>query len=86
MSTAPEMTLAVNRMKRAQGQLAGVLRMIDEGRDLPDVVNQLKAVSRALERAGLAMVAGEMRCRLGDGGVPESADLDELEKLLLSLA
>ena len=42
---------------RAQGQLAGVLRMIEEGRDCEDVVTQLAAVYRALDRAGFAIVA-----------------------------
>ena len=45
----------VNRVKRAQGQLAGVLRMIEEDRALDDVLNQLKAVTRALERADGAL-------------------------------
>lgn len=34
----------VNRVKRAQGQLAGVLRMIEEDRALDDVLNQLKGL------------------------------------------
>ena len=42
----------VNRIKRAQGQLAGVLRLLEEGRDCEDVVTQLAAVSKALDRAG----------------------------------
>ncbi len=41
-----------NRLRRAQGQLAGVISMIDEGRDCKDVVTRLAAVSRALDRAG----------------------------------
>jgi len=46
-----------NRLKRAQGQLAAVIRMLDEGQDCEDVVTQLAAVSRALDRAGFAIVA-----------------------------
>ncbi len=40
-----EMTPVINRIKRAQGQLAGVLRLLEEGRDCEDVVTQLAAVS-----------------------------------------
>ena len=42
----------LNRLRRAQGQLAGVIAMIEDGRDCQDVVTQLAAVSRALDRAG----------------------------------
>ena len=44
----------LNRLRRAQGQLAGVISMIEQGRDCKDVVTQLAAVSRALDRAGIA--------------------------------
>jgi DNA-binding FrmR family transcriptional regulator len=75
----------VNRIKRAQGQLSGVLRMLEEGRDLQEVVNQLKAVSRALDRAGFAIIAGELREAASRGAVTDD-DLDHLERVFLSLA
>ncbi len=37
----------LNRLRRAQGQISGVIRMIEEGRDCEDVVPQLAAASRA---------------------------------------
>ena len=51
------MTPVINRIKRAQGQLGGVLSLLEEGRDCEDVVTQLAAVSKALDRAGFAIVA-----------------------------
>jgi DNA-binding FrmR family transcriptional regulator len=83
--TSSGTTQVVNRIKRAQGQLSGVLRMLEEGRDLPEVVNQLKAVSRALDRAGFAMIAAELRESARAGAVSEE-DLDHLERVFLSLA
>ena len=83
--TSTATTQVVNRIKRAQGQLTGVLKMIDEGRDLQEVVNQLKAVSRALDRAGFAIVAGELRETANQGEVSDD-DLDRLERFFLSLA
>lgn len=75
-----------NRLKRAQGQLAAVLRMLEEGQDCEDVVTQLAAVSRALDRAGFVIVAeGLKQCLSGEGGV-DSVDLKKMEKLFLSLA
>jgi DNA-binding FrmR family transcriptional regulator len=78
-------TQVVNRIKRAQGQLSGVLRMLEEGRELQEIVNQLKAVSRALDRAGFAIIAAELREATLNGPVTEE-DLDQLEKVFLSLA
>ena len=78
----------LNRLRRAQGQLAGVISMIEQGRDCKDVVTQLAAVSKALDRAGFKIVATGMReCVTGttaDGAPPMTED--ELERLFLGLA
>jgi len=81
-----EMAPVINRIKRAQGQLAGVLRMMEEGRDCEDVVTQLAAVSRALDRAGFAIVATGLQHCLTDGKGTDSGDVKKMEKLFLSLA
>lgn len=84
-----EMTTVGNRLKRAQGQLAAVIRMLEEGRDCEDVVTQLSAVSRALDRAGFAVIASGMRQCLTTPTAPgeePTLDVARLEKLFLSLA
>ncbi len=53
-----EMQAVVKRLRRAQGQIGGILKMIEEGRDCQDIVTQLAAVSKALDRAGFAVIAG----------------------------
>ncbi|MBB1032580.1 metal-sensitive transcriptional regulator [Dietzia sp. SLG310A2-38A2] len=79
-----ELTPALNRLKRAQGQLGAVVRMIEEDRDCKDIVTQLSAVSKALDRAGFAIIAsGLEHCLTNPGDAPERQDL---EKLFLSLA
>ena len=81
-----EMGAAVNRLRRAHGQLGGVLRMIEEGRDCEDIVTQLAAASRALDRAGFAIIAtGLKQCLAQSDGV-ETADSKTMERLFLSLA
>ncbi|MER7044086.1 MULTISPECIES: metal-sensitive transcriptional regulator [Streptomyces] len=78
----------LNRLRRAQGQLAGVIAMVEEGRDCRDVVTQLAAVSRALDRAGFKIIASRMReCMTAreDGGEPKLSE-EQLEKLFLTLA
>ncbi|AWN30518.1 MULTISPECIES: metal-sensitive transcriptional regulator [unclassified Streptomyces] len=87
-----ELRAVLNRLRRAQGQISGVIRMIEEGRDCEEVVTQLAAASRALDRAGFAIIAtGLQRC-LTDIENGRKADEDReqmrarLEKLFLSLA
>ncbi|MFD6452209.1 MULTISPECIES: metal-sensitive transcriptional regulator [unclassified Nocardia] len=77
----------LNRLRRAHGQLAGVITMIEQGRDCKDVVTQLAAVSRALDRAGFKILATGLRECLDES--KESGDpltVAELEKLFLALA
>ncbi|MFJ5860814.1 metal-sensitive transcriptional regulator [Pseudarthrobacter sp. NPDC092439] len=79
-----ELTPVINRLKRAQGQLAAVTRMLEEGRDCKDVVTQLAAVSKALDRAGFAIIAtGLEQCIVQQDATMDKKDL---EKLFLSLA
>ncbi|MGW0038278.1 metal-sensitive transcriptional regulator [Gordonia sp. NPDC003376] len=80
-------TVVLNRLRRAHGQLAGVISMIEAGRDCKDVVTQLAAVSKALDRAGFKIVATGLReCLAGDDASKEPMTQDELEKLFLALA
>lgn len=75
----------LNRLRRAHGQLAGVIAMVESGRDCTEVVTQLAAVSRALDRAGFKIVASGMRQCLASGGDALLAE-EQLERLFLSLA
>jgi len=81
-----EMGAVVNRLRRAQGQIGGVVSMIVEGRDCKDVITQFAAVNRALDRAGFAIVAIGLKQCLRESGGQESVDLKAMEKLFLSLA
>ena len=75
----------LNRLRRAQGQLEGVIRAVEAGQPCDEVLTQLSAVLHAVERAGFKVVAEAMRdCVSGEpGGGP---DLDELERLFLRIA
>ena len=87
-----ELKAVLNRLRRAQGQIAGVIRMIEEGRDCEDVITQLAAASRALDRAGFAIIATGLHQCLTDveSGRRNGEDVEQmrarLEKLFLSLA
>ncbi|KZE92935.1 MULTISPECIES: metal-sensitive transcriptional regulator [unclassified Agromyces] len=78
-----------NRLKRARGQLNAVIEAVESGADCRTVVNQLAAVSSALDRAGFAVISTAMRdCATDPEGAGEGdrLDFDELEKLFLSLS
>lgn len=75
----------VLRLKRARGQLDGVINMIDEDRTCADIVTQLAAVSKALDRVGFKIVASGLQ-QCWEFGDDAPMTRDELEKLFLSLA
>ncbi|MHA6632033.1 metal-sensitive transcriptional regulator [Pseudonocardia sichuanensis] len=77
----------LGRLRRVQGQIGGIVRMIEEGRDCSDVVTQLAAASRALDRAGFKIIATGMRqCMVQDDTGTRRVNEEELERLFLSLA
>ncbi len=80
-----QMVAVVKRLKRAQGQIGGIIKMIEDGRDCQDIVTQMAAVSKALDRAGFAVIALGLKQCITD---PEAhaMDLESMEKLFLSLA
>ncbi len=80
-----EMEAVLKRLKRAQGQLGGIIRMIEDGRECEDIVTQIAAVAKAIDRAGFATIAIGLRQCMED---PEAGDMDtaKMEKLFLSLA
>ena len=80
-----EMQAVTKRLRRAQGQIGGILKMIEEGRDCQDIVTQLAAVSKALDRAGFAVIAlGLRQCIVSPE--TQTMDVESMEKLFLSLA
>src|SRR5262245_4725264 len=52
-----ELADVIRRLRRAQGQIGGVIRMIEEGQECSDVLMQLAAAARALDRAGFKIIA-----------------------------
>jgi DNA-binding FrmR family transcriptional regulator len=75
------------RLSRAEGQLRGVQRLIDEGADCKAVINQLAAAQAALHRVGTRLMSAGIRHCLTD---PQSAEADgmtaeDMEDLFLTL-
>jgi DNA-binding FrmR family transcriptional regulator len=76
------------RLHRVGGQLAGIERMLDDGRECKDVVTQISAATRALEQAGFKLVAAGLTYCLAHPEEAEAAGypLDVVEKMFLKLA
>ncbi len=76
------------RLRRARGQIDGVLAMIEEGRDCTDIVTQLSAASKAVDRAAFVIVSCGLTACIEAESRGEEPPLDRarLEKLFLSLA
>ena len=82
-----------NRLKRARGQLDALITAFESGATCRDVVTQLAAVSKALDRAGFLIVSTAMQDCLReptgdqnpDAADPKDMDIEELEKLFMML-
>lgn len=75
-----------NRLRRAHGQLAAVITALDEDAHCRDIVQQLAAVSKALDRAGFLVISNALQQCLTEPEAEGVAKPEELEKLFLSLA
>lgn len=80
-----DMQAVLKRLKRAQGQIGGIVKMIEDGRECQDIVTQLAAVSKALDRAGFSVIALGLRECVANPDRPD-ANLEQMERLFLSLA
>ena len=74
------------RVKRAQGQLGAVARMLEEGRNCEDVVTQLAAINKAVTTAGFTLISASLKECIEDNKNNSQAVTEKLQKLFLSLA
>jgi DNA-binding FrmR family transcriptional regulator len=74
------------RMKRANGQMTAVIRMLEEGRACDEVVTQMAAVSKAINTAAFTLISASLKECLIDGKRNSKDVTDQLQKLFLSLA
>jgi DNA-binding FrmR family transcriptional regulator len=79
-----DVSSVITRLKRANGHLASVIRMLEEGSDCEAALTQLAAVNKAINRGGYALVATGLEQCIREGG--DQIDMAKMEKLFLSLA
>ncbi|MFZ2990341.1 metal-sensing transcriptional repressor [Ideonella sp.] len=79
----------LNRLKRAEGQLRGIQRMVEEGQRCQDIASQMAAVRKALDstyvRMTVCFMEQELGARFGDDPAQReglSEVLSEVQNLL----
>lgn len=83
MEYSPEVK---NRMKRLEGQVRGVLRMMEEEKDCKEIITQMTAIRSALDRATATVVAKNLEtCLRNETKTDEERDevIDEAIQLLV---
>lgn len=82
----PSHKLEITRLKRLQGQVSGILRMVEEERYCVDILTQIRAVQAALRRVELNILERHVHHCVQDaartGDAEAEAKLDELFGLL----
>jgi DNA-binding FrmR family transcriptional regulator len=74
----------IPRLRRIEGQVAGIIRMIEDGRECTDIVTQVAAASKALDKVGFKLLAANLaRCIVDNNEIDDTASL---EKLFMTLA
>ncbi len=85
--TEAERKKFVSRLARVEGQLRGVQRMIESGKDCELVAQQLAAARGALNKAFYELIACAFRTRLGSGCTPQMKEqLSDMASLLAKYA
>jgi len=78
----PSQKAMLNRLKRVEGQLRGIQRMIIEEKPCQEILLQLSAARKAMQNACIEILKGYVKKCLAETGSP---DMEELEKLIATL-
>ena len=76
------------RLKRVEGQIRGLQRLIDEDKDCTEVVYQLSAARKALDKVGFIILTHKMQDCLKEkaGSADSEKAMEEAMKLFLTLS
>lgn len=86
LSDQEQIAAIAKRIKRAQGQLGAVARMLEEGRSCDEIVIQMSAVSKAVNTAAFTLISSSLKECIMDDKSNSEAVTAQLQKIFLSLA
>ncbi len=75
----------LTRLRRIEGQVRGLQKMVEEDRWCPDILQQIAAANAALDKVALGLAAGHVQhCMVMGGDDPKRRDemTDELMSAL----
>ena len=72
----------LNRLRRLEGQVRGIQRMLEEGRECEDVLNQILAARSGLDQVGLLMLDHHLVCCVMAGAKVDPAQFEALRNAL----
>lgn len=72
--------LMIRRLRRIEGQVRGIQKMIDDGRDCESIIIQLAAVRSAIEGVGTLVIRNCMKLNLSKNAESEPTDIDALTR------
>ncbi|WP_083422708.1 MULTISPECIES: metal-sensing transcriptional repressor [Proteiniclasticum] len=76
----------INRVNRAEGQLRGIVKMMEEERECRDVVIQLAAVKASVEKIiHIIVTENLMECMIKDGEEVGKEQLEDALDLILKI-
>jgi DNA-binding FrmR family transcriptional regulator len=74
------------RMRRVEGQARGIQRMLEQGRDCEEIVQQLSAMRAALARVAMTIVAENLEeCLLREGPGERGGAVEQAKRAFLKL-
>ena len=84
---AGDVAEVTKRLRRVEGQIRGIQRMIEDGRDCEDIITQLMAARAALDKAGLHIVSSHVQqCLRGSPDEDIEQGLHRVIELFLKLS
>lgn len=79
MAEKDEGRMLINRLKRVEGQVSGISRMIEQNKPCDEVLNQLSAARSAIDKVALLLISNRMKECLREGYTDEESVNKALE-------
>lgn len=82
MDSAEARDNMVLRLKKIEGQVKGIQRMLDDGRACQDILTQLIAIRSGIEQVGLMMLDTQIERCMGEAAQGDKEKVKSLQQTL----
>lgn len=84
MKKCMDVEAVTNRLKRIEGQVRGIIKMVNDDKPCEDILIQIGSVKSALHRTGKVVLEGHLGHCVADG-IKEGNQDETIEKLLSAI-